>query len=228
MVRKDVKNFLAGEVYHVFNRGAHKSDVFRSDADYKRLQALLHVGNGANVPSMRDLLRRTHGDLFDLYSIDMPRDYVDVLAYCFMKNHTHYILRPKTDEGVERFMHKIMTGYSMYYNKRYDHSGTIWEGPFKARYVDTDAYLWQLFAYVHVNPVEYIAKFWKVDKTLDTDAALAYLSGYAYSSYVDFYAPVRSEGRILTKQEKFTKWSKQFPKPKNVLEYYLQQDFSTF
>jgi putative transposase len=220
---------IQGEVYHVYNRGAHKADVFTKTYDYERFQLLMHACNTDENIKIRTILEKVDGNQVDAFSEPVDHLLVDVLGYCLMKNHVHMIVRPKVDGGLQKFMQKLMTGYSMYSNKRYEHSGTLWEGRFKAKHVDTDAYLWQLFAYIHVNPIEYIAKFWKADKSLDKDAALAYLNAYYQSSLTDFY-PTTTDARphavILSRDDSFTAWLRQFPKPKNLLEYYLRQDFS--
>lgn len=246
-----------GEVFHVYNRGAHKADIFRSKRDYERMQLLMHICNSSDTMRVSNILRGNEWDMQEAFGTSVEHDLVDVIAYCLMKNHIHIIARPKVDGGLQKYMQKVMTGYSMYANKVYNHSGTMWEGRFKAKHVDTDAYLWQLFAYIHVNPVEYVAKFWKDDKTLDKEGALRYLGAYTQSSFLDFYPLVtpaaqmqgqtsanltkkpegvaeqvrtgagsRPEGTILTHDEEFTKFLKQYPKPKNLLEYYLCQDFS--
>jgi putative transposase len=220
---------IQNEIYHVYNRGAHKGDIFKNDYDYIRFQALMHLCNTEANVRISSILQRCNGNQVEAFTEVVDHSLVDVLAYCLMKNHVHLILRPKVDGGLQKFMQKVMTGYSMYANRRYEHSGTMWEGRFKAKHVDTDAYLWQLFAYIHVNPVEYVAKFWKDDKTLDKEAALVYLQSYYQSSFTDFYLPnkdVRPQTALLARDDSFTKWLQVFPKPKNVLEYYLQQDFS--
>lgn len=227
MSRKDVTGFFVGEVYHVYNRGAHKADVFKNDSDYLRFQALLHVCNSYEGFKFREIQEKSKGDVLFVFSLSITHELVDVLGYCLMKNHVHLILRPRVEKGVEKFMQKVMTGYSMYANKRYEHSGTMWEGPFRAKHVDSHGYLWQLFAYIHVNPIEYIEKFWKDDKTLDKDAALMYLKGYSHSSFIDFYTTdSRPQGVVVSHDDSFTKWLQQFPRPKNLVEYYLKQDFS--
>jgi putative transposase len=220
---------MQNEVYHVYNRGAHKADVFTSGYDYERFQLLMYLCNTEKSIKVRDILQRVDGIQPEAFAEDVDHSLVDVLAYCLMKNHVHMIVRPKVTGGLQKFMQKVMTGYSMYANKTKNHSGTLWEGRFKAKHVDTDAYLWQLFAYIHVNPLEYVEKFWKEDKTLDKDSALKYLSSYSQSSLVDFYpstAEVRPHNRILTRDDLFTKFTLQFPRTSNLVEYYLRQDFS--
>jgi putative transposase len=226
MARLNIQTFVPGEIYHVYNRGAHKADVFKNESDYVRMQGLMYLCNSDRKVVMRDILKRGNGDQFAFFDEELLHEYVDVLAYCLMKNHVHFVLRPKIEGGLEKFMLKTMTGFSMYANTKYGHSGTMWEGRFKAKHVATDAYLWQLFAYVHVNPVEYVTSFWKEDRTVDVPAAVSFLYNFPQSSLVDFYIGERPQTGILTRDDAYTGWIRNFPLAQNLVEYYLRQDFT--
>jgi len=71
-----------------------------------------------------------------------------------MPNHYHILASAKADGGLTKFMQKLATGYSMYFNKKYDRTGTLFEGRFKAKHADSDEYLKYLFSYIHLNPVD--------------------------------------------------------------------------
>jgi putative transposase len=93
-------------------------------------------------------------------------------------------------------MKKLGTGYSMYFNKRYNRTGTLFEGPFKAKWVDNDIYLKYLYAYIHLNPLKLwgrvdVASEPKVEETLD------FLKSYTYSSLPDYLQVARLENVII-------------------------------
>ena len=120
--------FLPNHYYHIYNRGAHKADIFRDDRDYVYLLKLLKEKAAA----------------FD----------ISVIAYCLMSNHYHLLLRQNGDATISQFMQAVFNIYSKTFNRKYGLSGTLFEGAFKAIFVDRYEYLLHLCRYIHRNPVE--------------------------------------------------------------------------
>ena len=89
----------------------------------------------------------------------------------------------------------------MYFNKRHDRVGPLFQGRFKAEHVSRDEYLKYLFSYIHLNPVKLIAPNWKEKGIERTDTVKKYLREYAYSSYSDFTEIKRAESAILSREE---------------------------
>jgi REP element-mobilizing transposase RayT len=124
---------------------------------------------------------------------------VDIGAYCLMSNHFHLLLHEKTENGISIFMAKLLTAYSMYFNKRHVRTGALFEGRFLAKHADKDDYLQYLFSYIHLNPVKIIEPTWKVDGILNMKKTKQYLDDYFYSSYRDYMGEKREENLILNK-----------------------------
>ncbi|OHA80219.1 MAG: hypothetical protein A2V96_01600 [Candidatus Yonathbacteria bacterium RBG_16_43_6] len=124
---------------------------------------------------------------------------VDIGAYCLMPNHFHLLVREKNEGGIQKFMLKLLTAYSMYFNKKNERTGSLFESRYKARHANTDDYLKYLFAYIHLNPVKIIDPEWKEKGITDHDGAKEYLDKYSYSSYMDFVGEKREEGVVLNK-----------------------------
>jgi len=122
---------------------------------------------------------------------------VDVLGYSLMPNHFHLILRQKADEGIEKFMRKVSTAYSMYFNLLHNHSGTLFQGRYKSIHIDNEAYFRYIFAYVHLNPLELFQSDWKEVGIKKTKQMRDSLSTYKYSSYADYPSSMRPESKIL-------------------------------
>jgi putative transposase len=124
---------------------------------------------------------------------------VAIGAYCLMPNHFHILIREIAKDGISQFMRKLSTAYAMYFNKKYDRSGTLFQGRFKSSRVTNDNYLKYLFAYIHLNPVKLINPDWKKTGIQDIEQARDYLGNYHYSSYFDFIGKERHEKVILNR-----------------------------
>jgi putative transposase len=148
-----------GAIYHVTGRmvGSRQDErlrLFRDTKDYVRF--LERLGEGVEE--------------FD----------VRLYLFCLMANHYHLVL--ETPGGnLSRFMQKLSTAYTVYYNRRHQRHGHLLDGRFKAKLVEGDEYLLKLSRYVHLNPV-HVAR-WKSRSVADR---VAYLREYRWSSYRNY------------------------------------------
>ncbi|OGZ06477.1 MAG: hypothetical protein A2845_06180 [Candidatus Lloydbacteria bacterium RIFCSPHIGHO2_01_FULL_49_22] len=184
--------FSEGEYYHVYNRGVEKRQVFMDDPDHVRFQRMLFYANG-DSPTVYKLLA---GDVLDPKGRGNAQCAMG--AYVLMPNHFHLLVRATNDTGITEFMRKLTTGYTMYFNKKYQRVGPLFQGTFKAEYVSRDEYLKYLFAYIHLNPVKLIDPTWRKEGIKDPAAAKKYLSAYVYSSMQDWQGRQRIESPILS------------------------------
>lgn len=188
-------SFAPGEYYHVYNRGVEKRDVFTSDEDRKRFQHLLYLSNGEKPIIYRLVQGST------LYNKSMGKKLSAVGAYVLMPNHFHLLLKETKEGGITEFLRKLTTGYTMYFNKKNDRVGPLFQGTFKAEHVGRDEYLKYLFAYIHLNPVKTIESGWGEKRIADRAKAKTHLKNYPYSSYLDLSGTKRPEGAILSTKE---------------------------
>jgi putative transposase len=139
-------------------------------------------------------------------------DDIDLYSYCLMPNLFHILLCEKTEGGIQKFMMKLSTAYSMYFNSKNKRTGALFESRFKAKHANTDEYLKYLFAYIHLNPVKLIDPLWKENGIQNRLAAQDYLADYVYSSYSDWRGGTRMESKIINRSTapKYFKTSKDF------------------
>ncbi|MFA5022950.1 MAG: transposase [Candidatus Paceibacterota bacterium] len=189
--------FSIDEFYHVYNRGIEKRKIFVKPADYERFIKLLYLCNGTE-PIVTKLVQGLPPD--DLFSLKVGNKIVDIGAYCLMPNHFHLLLKERVENGISIFMLKLLTGYSMYFNKKYKRTGQLFEGTFKANHLGDDNYLKYMYAYIHLNPIKLIDSKWKERGINNAKKAKSYLLIYKYSSYLDYITAGRAEGRILNKR----------------------------
>lgn len=192
-------NFSTGEYYHIYNRGTDKRSIFMEPHDYKRFDALLYVCNSTESVNISKHFRqgRSFTELFD---IDRGEQLVDIIAYCLIPNHFHLLIRERSEGGIQKFMMKLSTGYSMYFNKKNKRTGALFESRFKAKYIDSDEYLKYLIAYIHLNPIKMIDPEWKKNGIQDLLVAQDYLKNYEYSSYLEYQGVTRLESKILNRE----------------------------
>src|SRR3989338_8589941 len=153
--------FVDGEYYHVFNRGVDKRKIFLNPRDYERFLFLLGACND-KVP----LLNSTYfykglNSLEELFKNKERNKLVEVLSFCLMPNHFHLLLRQRDKGGISKFLQKISTGYTMYSNNKNKRTGSLFQGPFKAKHIDDDEYLETAIRYIHLNPLEIKESKWK-------------------------------------------------------------------
>jgi len=82
-------------------------------------------------------------------------DQFHIRLYLFrlLKNHFH-LLAETPIANLSAFMSKLLSGYCIYYNRRYHHSGHVTQGRYGAKLVEGDEYLSKLSRSVHLNPVQ--------------------------------------------------------------------------
>lgn len=157
--------------------------------------AIYHV-TGRMLGSWRDerlrLFRdpKDHQRFLDRLAESVKEYDVRLYLFCLMANHFHLML--ETPGGnLSRFMQKLTTSYSIYFNLRHGRHGHLFDGRFKAKVVDGDDYLLKLSRYVHLNPV-----FVGAWKERDLGKRVEYLRSYSWSSYPE-YIGARNRWKFL-------------------------------
>lgn len=179
-----VKLYVNEGFYHLYNRGVEKRTIFEDRQDYKVF--LKNLKESLTPP--QDIKPKTVqiGTNTFIALPKPPRNFygeIELLTYCLMPNHFHLLVRQKKSRSIEGFMRTIATKYAMYFNKRYDRIGSLFQGPYKAALVENENYLLHLSRYIHLNPV-------KVSPLRDN-----FISHY--SSYV-YYLGIRKSSWLKT------------------------------
>ena len=164
--------FINGGYYHIYNRGVEKRNVFLLTGDYQRFVDYLGVFNNT---------KRLNRHFFAEAKPRRDDELVKVVAFCLMPNHFHLLLKQEKNDGISKYLHKILTGYTMYFNKRYERSGVLFQGVFKGKYIKDDSYLLHLSRYIHLNPLEILDLDCANKETINK-----LLIKYPWSSYKNF------------------------------------------
>lgn len=171
-------SFTHGEYYHIYNRGNSKQKIFFDKKDHERFLKLVFLCNSNLNINFRDLFQNND----DIFAFDRGDTLVDIGAYCLMPNHFHLLVREKDESNISLFMQKLATAYVMYFNKKYDRSGSLFEGKFKSQHINSDRYLKYIFSYIHLNPIKIIDSKWKEMGIKDKNKAFDFCKQYKYSS----------------------------------------------
>jgi putative transposase len=113
--------------YHVLNRGNARSKVFRKPDDYAAFVGLIELA--------------------------CERLPMRVLGWCLMPNHFHFVLWPRHDDDLGRWMQWLMTSHVRRYHRHYQSNGHVWQGRYKAFPIERDEHLLTVLRYVERNPL---------------------------------------------------------------------------
>jgi REP element-mobilizing transposase RayT len=149
-----------GAVYHITLRGNNRRIIFKDDSDRERF-----------IQKLAESVQQ-----FD----------VRLYLFCLMENHVHFVLEtPRAN--LSRFMHRLLTAYTVYFNRKHNESGHLMQGRFGATVVDEDEYILKLSRYVHLNPV-YI----KAYRNKPVRERIQILRKYHWSSYRSYIGKAKS------------------------------------
>ena len=174
--------FREGHVYHLFNRGVERRPIFLSPRDQERFVSLLEYYRFYGISkSYSHYLALSLAERATFRQVlDQKPLAVDILAYCLMPNHFHLLVRQNIKEGIHDFLSNIANGYAKYFNTKRKRVGPLYQGPFKAVFVETDEQLIHLSRYIHINPV------------VSGIISLTDLDVYPWSSFPDYMGKVKT------------------------------------
>lgn len=142
--------FVIGEYYHVYNRGVDKRITFLDDDDVKRFYDSVEEFN-----SLEPI-----GSIYENYFVKKlgsstskseSNALISLIVHCINPNHFHLLLKQESEKGIEKFMQRIGTGYTKYFNNKYKRIGALFQGRFKSVHIDSNEYLLHLSAYINLN-----------------------------------------------------------------------------
>jgi len=116
---------LVGVPHHLTQRGLDRQPVFFANADRE-----VYLG---------------------LVRASAARFGADLLGYCLMTNHVHWVAVPRGDESLARAFGEAHGRYAAYANARLSRSGHFWQNRFFSCPLDR-AHLWAAVRYVERNP----------------------------------------------------------------------------
>lgn len=134
-------------IYHVVQRGNNKQKIFQENEDFERFLST----------TRRYIIKHK----------------VEVYHYCLMINHVHFLVKIPKRENLAKLTQSVFQSYGLYYKKKYNYSGHLYQGRYLSKLINKDSYLLECGRYIERNPLR--------------AGIVSHLSAYKWSSYL-FYA----------------------------------------
>ncbi|GBE05854.1 chromosomal replication initiation protein [bacterium BMS3Abin10] len=170
-----------GALYHITSRGNEKKPIYRKDGDCRKFLKILS---------------------------ELPARYQVVIhGYVLMENHYHLLI--ETPKGnITRVMHYLNTAYTVYFNKKHQRVGHLFQGRYKGLLIEKERYLLSVSRYIHLNPVRAL-----IVKRPEE---------YKWSSYLDYIGRSIKE-KWLTSEWILGQYSTREAQAKNLYKIFIEE-----
>ena len=121
---------MDNKIYHAYNRALLKQTIFHDNADYEQFLMLVD------------------------YQIVYKRIKAEIIAFCIMPNHFHFLLKQETKYAMPAFISVLSSEYAKYYNRKYGREGQLWQGTYKAVMIKDEEHFTTVLNYIHNNPLD--------------------------------------------------------------------------
>ena len=169
---------ITDEIYHVYNRGLNKKTIFSSVSDYSKAFETIQYYQYLTPPVKFSYLNIQPPNQRKHILNQLVQTSIEILAFCFMPNHFHFIIKQIKKDGIRQSISKFSNSYAHYSNTIHEKKGPVFEGRFKAIRVSNNEQLLHLSRYIHLNP--YTAS---IIKNLNE------IHKYPYSSLKEYLSP---------------------------------------
>jgi putative transposase len=129
--------------------------VFTRPAEYIRCIELIEYCHFDNTPVSFSIFNRRPKEIRQDIIRTLYRENhlkIEILAFCLMPNHYHFLIRQRTDHGISQFTGNLQNAYGKYFNLKYERTGPVFQPSFQAVRIETDEQLVHVSRYIHLNP----------------------------------------------------------------------------
>lgn len=164
-------------------------DIVHTDDDRWRFLKLIRYLNDANVPRNweRDISpEHIRNNFARPQQWGEAQPYVSILAHCLKNNHFHLFLLEQMEGGISKFMQRVSRSMAAHHNAKYDGSGVLFQGPYRAKVVDDDRHFQHLAVYINIKNVLEMYPDGLKAAVKNLDDAYAWAVRYPFSSTADF------------------------------------------
>ncbi len=156
--KNSAKRYIKDSYYHIYNRGVEKRVIFNDEQDYRVFINYLHEYLSPKDELIDQLSKSTDfkskEKVIKLQQMNNFHGNINMIAFCLMPNHFHFLVKQKDANAIDSFMNSLATRYTMYFNRKYDRVGSLYQGVYKAVSVTSAEQLLYLTRYIHLQALE--------------------------------------------------------------------------
>lgn len=167
--------FANDEIYHIYNRSVGRESIFTSLFQLKHILETIDYYRYPQILRLSEFKKlKLEAKQLYISNIEKRGPLVEIYVFSFMPNHYHILLKQTHEGGIRQFISVLQNSYAKYFNTKYDRHGSLFQSPFKGRWIESDEQFLHVSRYIHLNHVtSFIITF---EKLLD----------YQYSSFPDY------------------------------------------
>lgn len=175
---------ITNQVYHTLNRGIALQPTFTSSRNFQRAVEIMRYYQNQNLPLRYSQFKALSIKRRSKILEDLAKEkqfWVEIIAFCLMSNHFHFMLKQVKKNGISKFMSNFTNSYTRYFNVKKKRNGSLFQGKFKAIRIESNEQLLHLSRYIHLNP--YSSYVVKTTKDLEK---------YPYSSFPEYLGTLQT------------------------------------
>ena len=184
----------------VHNSGSDRRVLFGSQDDFDRFEGYLYILNAIDGPRASNVFASPHKE--NVFSTARGEKLVAIGAYSLMPKGFFILLRPLVHDGVGRFMQKLQTAYTMYFNKKYQRIGRLFHSAYRSEETESRNQLSSIIAFVHLSPASLFDENWQEANLSELQTLAKQAIAYRYSSVAEY----ASKKFVITSPSEFPKF----------------------
>lgn len=209
-------DFSTAEYILLSNYGFQGSVIYSSQEDYDRFEAYLYLLNA--VESMRASNFFLGGREREIFTAARGDNLIAIGAYSITPKEFLILATPLTPHGIAKFMQKIQTAYTMYFNLKYQRSGRLFHSSYRAERAHDDVELKYFLGRTHISPVALFDPFWEEASDLALRSLALKAAKYRYSSIGEY----AEKNFRITNPHYFPKFFERAHNPDVLLRFWIQ------
>lgn len=142
------------QYYHIYTRSIAKYQIFNDADDYERILELMDIYRYSEFNHKYSKFKELEITTQAAISNSLKKEnniLVEIVSYCIMPTHLHLILKQVINEGISKYMARILNSYTKYFNAKHHRNGPLYESRFKNVLIKNDEQLLHTTRYVHLN-----------------------------------------------------------------------------
>lgn len=169
--RNRTKQYVESGYYHIYNRGVEKRPIFMDKQDYAVFLSYLRdyllpkdIKGLSEKLSNPTTSYKEKDKILKLLRLNNFFEEIILLAYCLMPNHFHFLIKQKSASSIDKFMQSLATRYTMYFNRKYNRVGFLYQDVYKAVLIQSNEQFLHLSRYIHKQALA--LQGWTLQETL--------------------------------------------------------------